>query len=78
MTILAKMTRNGQNIQILTLQGSPLYDGTVASTESDLKCKNFNILAIFGQNWVILSTTDLRVAVKIIIFDFWPLKKVIK
>ena len=38
------------------------YDGTVASTESDLKCMNFNILAIFGhfgQNWPTLSTTGL-------------------
>ena len=52
---------------------APLYDGTVASTESDLKCKNFNILAIFGhfgQNWPILSTTDLVLAGIIIIFDF--------
>ena len=73
------MTKNCQNTQILTLQGAPLYDGTVASTDSDLKCKNFKILTIlahFGQNWLILSTTDLGVSVKIIIFHFWPLKNI--
>ena len=67
------MTQNSQNIQNRTFQGAPLYDGTVASTESNLKCKNFNILAIFGhfvQNWSILSTTDLVIAGKIIVFDF--------
>ena len=61
------MTENGQNIQTLTFQGSPLYDGTVASTDSDLKCKNFNILAIFayfGRIWIIFSTTDLILAGK--------------
>ena len=58
-----------------------ISDGTIATTESDLKCRNFNVSAIFGhfgQNWPILSTIEIVVAGKILVLDFWPLIKVRK